>query len=212
MTAYVITNKARGGRMILTPEGGTTLFAGESRVLELTDNELKAAQPYFDNGDFEKRTPSEDEAREAGLLIYTGGVGPGSVNATPSSDGAQTLKGNSDQETVPVLGTDPHATTKANGQQVEGGEIILQGTAGDERLPAEDDGVVATHVEHRGFGRWFGMKGSEPVTEAMTRSEAEGFANEHRIPMGKEPDPSDVADETEETPPDEPTDAPDNQQ
>lgn len=154
---YVITNQAQGGRMILTPTGGATIFKGESRVFELTENELKMAKPYFDNGDLVYREATDEDVGVE--------VAMSSQNATPSSDGAEAVGGDT--------------------STVEGG------TAADE-VVGEFDPDKLINVEHRGFGRYYGMSAEGPITEAMTRTEAEAFAQEHNVPIGPAPNPSAV--------------------
>ena len=168
---YVVTNKAKGGRMILTPTGGTTIFAGESRTFELTEKDLEAARPYIDNGDLQVREATKDDAAPEGAPLT-------SLNPTASSDGAK-------------------------GVSTDGGEAPVDPAD----VPVDENDADVTHVEHRGFGRWFGMKGDEAVTEAMTKAEAEAFAAEHKVPLGKEPDPA--AEDEVETPAEEPASPPD---
>lgn len=181
---YYITNNARGPRMILTPGGGKTVRPGETETVTLTDNEMKAVQPYISNGDLSIReVPEGEEEESAGTQV--------SMNATPSSDGA---KLDNASDTVPA----------AAGASTEGDSSDVVD---------DENGPDVTHVEHKGFGRWYGMKGDERVTEAMTRAEAEAFAEEHKVPMGNEPDPEEnsAAGADDETPPTE-TSPPDNQE
>lgn len=67
-----------------------------------------------------------------------------------------------------------------------------------------------THVEHRGFGHWFGMAGTDSITESMNRQDAAAFAAEHGVPIGKMPDPTNpeaaTADEDESKGPTPPPD------
>ncbi len=181
---YAITNKAPGPRMVLSPDGGATIQKGETKVFDLTDNELKAAQPYFDNGELEKREATAEDLANAGVQPII------SLNPTLSSDAARMVGENLTGTVTPV-------------DENKGGAA--------ETLDDDDD-RVATHVMHRGFGRWFGMKGVEPVTEAMNKAEAEAFAQEHKVPIGAEPDPAagedtsmyeDAPPPTETPPPDE---------
>jgi hypothetical protein len=175
---YAITNKAKGDRMVLTATGGATVIKGQTSVFDLEENELKAAQPYFDNGDLEYRKATEDDLTAAGMAPVV------SLNATPSSDAARAVGENTMPTNTPV------------DENKFGAEETV-----------DDRDKDVTHVQHRGFGRWFGMKGDEPVTEAMNRAEAEAFAQEHKVPMGAEPDPAaGDTNATDEAPP--PTETP----
>lgn len=174
---YNITNNARGPRMVLTPGGGKTVRPEETIVMTLTENELKAAKPYVDNGDLTIVETDDDEAAAPASATF---------NATPSSDGAS----------ANPPGEKP--------KPVEGDVVDNENLDGDNERDV-------THVQHLGFGRWFGMKGDEKVTEAMTRAEAEAFAEEHKVPIGSEPDPSanQSGDTDNETPPPGETSPPD---
>jgi len=156
VTKYTVTNNARGPRMIVTPAGGRTIPVGGSIVADLDDNTLKANQPRVDLGELTFTEGGEDGAEVAPLV---------SLNATPSSDGAET----------PLV-------TNAIGGTDDASDIS----------PDDPDNIQTsplTHVEHKGFGRYYGMSGDEKITEAMTRQEAEAFAAENNVPVGAEPDP-----------------------
>jgi hypothetical protein len=166
MTRYVIENKAPGARMILTGTGTNVTFEKGAKLgFELTDEELEAGRPYFDSGELTYRPAGPDDE-----ALFPPPTAPVQRNATPSSDGATVVLRDGTEE---LIGT----AQLASGVELDNPDL-------------EDEGKDVTHVKHLGFGRWFGMKGDEKVTEAMTRAEAEAFAQEHNVPLGEEPDPS----------------------
>lgn len=75
------------------------------------------------------------------------------------------------------------------------GPDSTDGDLGDDSQAARAE--KPTHIEHRGFGRWYGMNGEERVTGAMTEAEADAYAEEQGIIKKTASDPSE---ETETAP------------
>ena len=178
LARYEVTNSAAGPRSITTATGGITVPRGESRVIELSDNDVKGLKAYTDNGDLSIKQTSDAESPIRTI--------PGVPAPTPASEGAEVVTANGESKP-------PEDVTPADAVPFR-----------DPNDPQSNP----TAVKHLGFGRWYGLNGEEKVTEAMTRAEAEAYAAEHSLVVGEEADPSkepgadDKPPEEQTTPPD----------
>lgn len=175
-----LTNKAPGPRTIFTANGGHTLQKGESKTIPLTENDYKGLKPYLDLGHLEAGPgdPEEDtvESTDLGGEDTTGNPVEGAKNL-----GVDIVPTNQ----APEPSDDEPEYTGPDSTDGEGGEDSQ-----------ESQGEKPTHVEHRGFGRWYGMQGEERVTPAMTEAEADAYAEENGIAKKTAQDPSDEVQET----------------
>lgn len=175
-----VTNNAPGPRTILTSTGGETLQKGESKTLLLTENDYKALKPYIDLGHFQLSEPDPEEDVET---INTD-LGGEDTTGNPV-EGAKTLG----VDIVPVNQVEEPEGDEPNGDEPEGDEPdSTDGEFGEDSR--ESQGQKPTHIEHRGFGRWYGMLGEDRVTPAMNETEADAYAEEHGIVKKAAKDPS----------------------
>lgn len=180
MARYEVTNSAAGPRSISTSTGGITVPRGESRVIELSDNDVKGLKAYTDNGDLSIKQTSDAESPIRTI--------PGVPAPTPASEGAEIVTANGESKP-------PEDVTPADAVPFR-----------DPNDPQSNP----TAVKHLGFGRWYGLNGEEKVTEAMTKAEAEAYAGEHGLTVGEDADPSKEGGDADEKPPEEPATPPDN--
>lgn len=167
---FRVTNKAPGPRMVLTATGGHSLQKDESKVLRLSENDVKGIQPYIDLKHFVLEPASEDDLPKA-TSVDIGGEQPELKTGNPVD--AATVGG-------------------------EGDIVPEEPTGGDDDDGLDDEQSDGpTHVEHRGFGRFYGMRGDEKITQAMNEDEANAYAAEHNLQSPVTPDPSDEGDVTD---------------
>ena len=182
-----VSNKGPGPRMLLLPTAGKTIQKNSSVVVELTDQDVKGIQPYIDLGHIVVEEATEEEIAAA-------------VPST-NNDIGDTVQSGKVPEARTIAGDIvPNEPDLGNEDEDNGGED----------LDNEDDvkDGVPTHVEHRGFGRWYGFAGDEKLTQAMTEDEANAYAEEHKLqkPVAADPSADDLPPE-EVTPPADETDA-----
>ena len=186
-----VTNKGPGPRTIFTSEGGETIPKGGSLTLLLNENDYKGIKPYLDLGHLELGAPDPEPE-----TILTSDIGGEPLPSGNPVDAATDHLGNQDIVPENTVDEDDGADDEAfvEGQSTDG-------EGGDD--PADQK---PTHVEHRGFGRFYGMIGDEKVTKAMTQDEANAYAEENGLSAPVVQDPS-KEDEppAEETPPEDET-------
>ena len=163
-----VSNQGPGPRMLLLPEGGKTVQKNSSVVLQMTENDVKGIQPYIDLGHIKIEDATDDEIKAA--------------QPTESRD-----IGGDIQPEDPLKSGNPVDAATAGGE----GDIVPAGEAEDDETDLNDDeNDGPTHVEHRGFGRYYGMRGDEKITQAMTEAEANAYAEEHSLQAPVTPDPA----------------------
>lgn len=177
-----VTNSAPGPRTIFTANGGYTLQKGESKTIPLTENDYKGIKPYVDLRHLELSEPDDDDDDE----VVNNDIGGEDTSGNPV-EGAKTLGVDIVPTNVDPEDDDDDFT----------GPDSTDGEFGDDSR--ESAGVIPTHIEHRGFGRWYGMAGEERITAAMTEAEAEAYAAEHTVVKKTAQDPSDETPPAEET-------------
>lgn len=161
-----VKNVGPGPRMLLLPHDGRTLQKGEIAIMRMTENDIKGIQPYVDLKHLEL---SEASAEDIAAVQQTGSKDIGGTVQT----------GNPVKEAV------------------NQGDIIPEEDAGDhddndENVVDQDaDPDAPTHIEHRGFGRWYGFAGEQKITEAMTEDEANAYAEQHKLQAPVAVNPSD---------------------
>lgn len=183
-----ITNKGPGPRTIFTSEGGETIPKGGFRNLNLNENDYKGIKPYVDLGHLELGEPDPEPE-----TVATGDIGGAPLPSGNPVDAAQEQAG---VDIVPASeGPEEDDETTPDETPIEGRPT--DGEAGDDAV----DELKPTHVEHRGFGRYYGLSGDEKVTKAMTEAEANAYAEEHGLMSPVVADPSKEDETIEEAPP-----------
>lgn len=170
-----ITNKAPGPRFVNANGSTTTLQKGETRNFDLTEADYNGMRVYFEIGHF-VIDEAIDEEEPAGDIM------PGfeSLKEEPVAPRGDVVPTNETND------GDDDETDETDEEQ--GGPDSTDGELGDDARSSQNP---VTHVEHRGFGRWYGMDANgERITEAMTETEAEAYAAEHGIAKAAQQDPS----------------------
>jgi hypothetical protein len=168
-----ITNKGPGPRMVLLPTDGKTIQKNASVVLQLTENDYKGLKPYVDIGHLVLSEPTDDEIDEVR------GTTNQDIGGEPAGD---------------ISPADPLKSGNPVDAASEGGEgdiIPASAEDDDDEGLGDDNEDGPTHVEHRGFGRYYGMRGDEKITAAMTENEANAYAEEHNLQAPVAPNPAD---------------------
>jgi len=178
-----VTNNAPGPRTIYTSNGGHTLAKNESKTVSLTENDYKAIRPYVDLGHFALSEPDPEPELTPEDFNDLGGD---TSQPAPRSFG-DIMPINQVEEPDDNEGDDDDQT----------GPDSTDGELGDDSAAAAAE--RPTHIEHRGFGRWYGMNGEERITGAMTEAEADAYAEEQGIIKKTASDPSEEAPAEDET-------------
>ena len=171
-----LTNKAPGPRTIFTAQGGTTIQKGESKTILLTENDYKGLKPYTDIGHIEVGAPDPEED-----VVESTDLGGEDTTGNPV-EGAKNLG-------VDIIPTNQTPEPEDDEEEEQTPPDSTDGEMGDDSQQSQ--GEKPTHVEHRGFGRWYGMQGEERVTPAMTEAEADAYAEQNGIAKKTAQDPSD---------------------
>lgn len=164
-----LTNKGPGPRMVLLPTEGKTIQKGASAILQMTENDYKGIQPYISLGHIVVSDPTHEEI--AALSSFENND-IGDTVQSGSVDAAKNIAGDI-VPNEPDLPDDDDDDDESTG---DGTDI--------------DDVGAPTHVEHRGFGRFFGMSGDEKITSAMSEAEADAYAEEHGLKSPVKANPS----------------------
>lgn len=169
-----VTNNAPGPRTIYTATGGHTLAKRESKTIPLTENDFKAIKPYVDLGHFALSEPDPETDLSPEDFQDLGGGEPAPRSRGDIMPINQVEEADDDDQST--------AEDDLNGPDSTDGDL------GDDSQAAQAE--KPTHIEHRGFGRWYGMNGEERITGAMTEAEADAYAEEQGIIKKTASDPS----------------------
>lgn len=174
-----VSNKGPGPRMLLLPTDGKTIQKNSSVVVQMSEDDVKGIQPYIDLGHIVVEEATEEEI----------------AAAVPST--------NNDIGDTVQSGKVPEARTIAGDIVPNEPDLGKEDGEEDDQNENDDpdrDNDAPTHVEHRGFGRFYGMAGDQKITAAMTEEEANAYAEEHKLTAPVVANPSD-----DEKPPEEAT-------
>lgn len=171
---FRIHNIGPGPRQVLLPTEGKTIPKGGNVVLRLTENDVKGIQPYISLGHLRLEVAQEDELPRAVSADIGGDIPLKTGNPVDSAS----VGGEGD-----IVPTEPEVFDQEGNPTDTETEI-------DQNAPEGQP----THVEHRGFGRWYGFAGDEKITEAMTEDEADAYAEEHGLqkPVAANPSEDDT--------------------